>query len=162
MGEEAIKLVAQQALSAISVEGKTEIVEVSYDENKFHALMRIGNGSADKNDQAIERWWKEVITTVLYNSAGEPWELHICTEYRIGQTGELGYIWNFIFSSPDLISTLPVVSELIAGVSATASLQRVRLDSIRVGPADRNKVSGETRYGKPSKKGAVVTQGRNV
>jgi len=163
VSEEGIKAVAQQALGAISVAGKTEVLEVDYDDVKFHALMRVGGGGTQKEDRAIELWWKEVITTVLYQSAGEPWELHICTEYKISKKGDLGYIWNFIFSSAEgILETLPKVSDLIAGVSETAALQRVHLDRVRVGPPDRNKASGQTRYGKPSMKGAELTMEKST
>lgn len=161
MTEDALKEAAQKALSSISVPGKTDIVEIDFDEFKFHALLRVGNGRGDKEDQLIERWWKEVITTLLYQSAGESWNLHICVEYRIGKTGELGYIWNFIFSSPDgIASSLPDVADLIESVSTSASLRRVDVDRIRVGPPDRNKARGQTRFGKPSMKGVEITTGR--
>ena len=141
-------------------EGKTEVVEHDFSEQRFHAILRVGSGGKSAEDLAIERWWREVITTVLYNSAGEPWQLHICTEYRLNKEGGLGYIWNFLVTSENgIAAVLPSITELINGVTETAALDRVPIDSIRVGTPGRNIARGTTRYGKPSMKGAVATKG---
>lgn len=160
-----VRAVVKQAYSLFMTPNRTEIVTdeqgaplLNVTDQQFQVLFRVGPGHKERSNErlAAERWWREVAKALLRLNVGSSWDLYLGQQLMLDRRGELCYAWNFVFTpkgdfAEDLLEVVSVIEEVGKGDDHN----RISIDTIPVGPADRNRPSGVTRFGKPSQRGAL-------
>lgn len=109
---------------------------------RVHICFRL----EDRKNFDVFKWVGEFFRLVTESAQKGGWHAHTCQQF-MNSNNELGYVWNLIVQSPDKMDR--AINDTIKAVESCkfSGIKRVDVESVPLGPIDRNVPRGNSMKG---------------